>query len=60
MSAFSAPAGQAAAAPAMSSRSLRTAPALYDVAGLRAIEARAVAALGGDGFELMRRASRAT
>jgi ADP-dependent NAD(P)H-hydrate dehydratase / NAD(P)H-hydrate epimerase len=59
MSAFSAPAGQAAAAPAMSSRPLRTAPALYDVAGLRAIEARAVVALGGDGFELMRRAGRA-
>ncbi|MCA1714943.1 MAG: NAD(P)H-hydrate epimerase [Gammaproteobacteria bacterium] len=39
-------------APAVSS-------ALYDSAALRAIEARATAALGGDGFELMRRAGRA-
>lgn len=34
-------------------------PALYDSAALRQIEARATAALGGDDFELMRRAGRA-
>jgi ADP-dependent NAD(P)H-hydrate dehydratase / NAD(P)H-hydrate epimerase len=59
MSAFSAPAGQASAAPVMSSRPLRATPGLYDVAGLRALEARAIGVLGGDGFELMRRAGRA-
>lgn len=32
---------------------------LYDSAALRAIETRATATLGGDGFELMRRAGRA-
>jgi ADP-dependent NAD(P)H-hydrate dehydratase / NAD(P)H-hydrate epimerase len=38
---------------------LRATPGLYDVAGLRALEARAIGVLGGDGFELMRRAGRA-
>lgn len=59
MSAFSAPAGRASTAPVMSSRPLRATSGLYDVAGLRALEARATAQLGGDGFELMRRAGRA-
>jgi ADP-dependent NAD(P)H-hydrate dehydratase / NAD(P)H-hydrate epimerase len=59
MSAFSAPSGQASTAPVMSSRPTRATTDLYDVAGLRAIEERAIGALGGDAFELMRRAGRA-
>jgi ADP-dependent NAD(P)H-hydrate dehydratase / NAD(P)H-hydrate epimerase len=43
----------------MSSRPPLAQAGLYDVAGLRELEVRAIAALGGDGFELMRRAGRA-
>ena len=32
---------------------------LFDIAGVRAVEARAIALMGGDGFELMRRAGAA-
>ena len=43
----------------VSAGALPTARGLYDAAALREVETRAIAALGGDGFELMRRAGRA-